>query len=220
MSNEDLSRRDALTGGTAVIAAVGAAMAVSAVTRDAEAQNAADAMALNGLLRAEYEAIAAYNTAIPLLTDPTAAAAAAVATHFKDQHVAHAQKLVPLVTAAGGTPVAQATVFFMPPAGFTGTLPNILKLATNKEKAAAIAYAEALKTISSKTAAEVVAAIGGVETQHFIVLYLLTLGVVQPGAMASMVDQIVPKAFVSIIGSTGEGLDSVQDFEVNQALTG
>lgn len=212
MSNEDLSRRDALTGGAAALAGVSVAMAVTAAPRDAEAQNAADAMALNGLLAAEYNAIAAYTAALPMLAmDPMYAAAAAVGTHFKEQHTQHAAKLVPLVMAAGGTPVT-APLGFQPPAGFNVTPANILKLACNAEKHAAISYTNALKTISSKTFATVVAAIGGVETQHFIVLYLLVKGIVTPGAMAgTMINEIVPKSFVAAPDAPGDSLSSQSD---------
>lgn len=221
MSNDDLSRRDALTSGAAAaLVGVGAALAVSAVTRDAHAQNAADATALNGLLRAEYEAIRAYDTAIgylmsPPMTDPGASlgpAAAAVANRFRAQHRDHATALIPLVTAAGGTPVNESTVLFTPPAGLSLSVSNLIRLAANKEKAAAIAYTNALRTLSTQGAAEVVAAIGGVETQHFIVLYLLAKGIAQPGMnAATMTNAIVPSSFVSIEANPAASLDSVAD---------
>lgn len=221
MSNDDLSRRDALTrGAAAALAGIGTALAVSTITRDAHAQNAADVTALNGLLRAEYEAIRAYDTAYGYLmnapmTDPGAAqgpAAAAVVNRFRAQHRDHAGALAPLVTAAGGTPVNEATVLFTPPAGFSLSVSNFIKLAANKERAASIAYTNALRTISSQSAAEVVAAIGGNETQHFIVLYLLAKGIAQPGMnAATMIDAISPKSFVSIEANPAGSLDSVAD---------
>ena len=62
------------------------------------------------------------------------------------------------------------------------------------------------------TAAELAAAIGGVETQHFIVIYLLLKGVASPGpAAAMMVSEICPRSVVAITGETTD-LSTVPDF--------
>lgn len=222
MSNDELSRRETLSGGAALLAGVGAALAVSAVTRDAEAQSAADVMVLNALLRAEYEAQQAYDSAIGYFGSPAmddsgralAAAAGLVATHYRSQHVDHGTRLASLIMNLQGTPISQSTVIFTPPTamGFTRTVRNYLRLACNAEKAAAIAYTNALKSLTNVTAAELAAAIGGVETQHFIVLYLLLKGVATPGmAAATMASELSPRSFVAITGETTD-LSSVPDF--------
>jgi bacterioferritin (cytochrome b1) len=221
MSNEDLSRREALGGGAAaVLAGVGAALAVSAVGRDAAAQGAGDVGVLNTLLRAEYDAIRTYEAAsgslgMPDMMDPDRAlgpAAALVAGHYVAQHRDHATRLRNMIMSMQGTPVDQSTILFMPPAGFRLTVRNILRLACNKEKGAAIAYTNALKTLSSAASAELVAAIGAVETQHFIVLYLLLKGAAGPGMMAAtMISEICPRSVVAIEGETSD-LSGVPDF--------
>ncbi|MFO0646757.1 MAG: ferritin-like domain-containing protein [Polyangiales bacterium] len=222
MSNDELSRRETLSGGAALLAGVGAALAVSAVTRDAEAQSAADVMVLNALLRAEYEAQQAYDSAIgyfgsPAMDDPArslGAAAGLVATHYRSQHLDHGMRLARLITSLQGTPISQSSVIFTPPTamGFTRTVQNYLRLACNAEKAAAIAYTNALKSLTNVTAAELAAAIGGVETQHFIVIYLLLKNVATPGmAAATMASELSPRSFVAITGETTD-LSSVPDF--------
>lgn len=228
MSNDDLSRRDALGGGAAaLLAGVGAALAVSAAGRPAEAQGAGDVMVLNALLRAEIDAQRAYDAGIgalmsPEMTDPDrtlAPAAALVGAHFRSQHADHAGRLRNLIMSLQGTPVDATTVIFTPPAGFRLTVRNIIRLACNKEKAAAIAYVDALKQLTNVTAAELAAAIGGVEAQHFIVLYLLLKGVAQPGPMAAMMtSEITPRAVVAIEGESND-LSNVPDFMYTPLMT-
>ena len=225
MSNEDLSRREALGGGTAaVLAGLGAAVAVSGVGREAQAQpSPSDAAKLNTLLRAEYDAILTYGIAetylmSPDMTDAQRAQAATVrevVSYFKEHHTAHAARLSTLVTTLGGTPVGrgevlQATI----PAGFRATVDNLIKLAANKEKRAAIEYIRALQTISSATAAELVAAIGGIEAQHFIALYLVGKRVFEIPAMMPMVQALAPRPFVALTDATATastlaGLDNI-----------
>lgn len=229
MSNEELSRRETLSGGAALLAGVGAALAVSAVTRDAEAQSAADVMTLNALLRSEYEAQQAYDSAIgyfgsPASDDPArsmAPAALLVAMHYRSQHADHGTRLASLITSLQGTPISQSSVIFTPPTsmGFTRTVMNYLRLACNAEKSAAISYTNALKSLSNLTAAEMAAAIGGVETQHFIVIYLLLKGVATAGMNAAMMaSQICPRSVVAITGETND-LSSVPDFSYMPLMT-
>ncbi len=213
MSNDEVTRRDALGNGAAAVLAGAAALAVSAVGGEAHAQSAADVAILNTLLRAEIEAQRAYEAAtstlmMPDSMDPDRAAgpaAAAIAGHFRSQHVEHAMRLRAMIMSAQGTPVDATTILFTPPMGFRLTVKNILRLACNKERAAAIAYVDAIKRLSSQSAAELAAAIGGVETQHFVVLYLLLRGVVTPGMMiAAAVSDVSPRAFVAIEGESSD----------------
>lgn len=214
---EDVSRRTVLKGAGALSAAVAASTVLKPGT--AQAQPMQDIPLLNALLSAEYGAIAAYTAGAGILTtppagDPQAAvapAALAVAVHFQSQHREHAAKLAGIITASGGTPVAESSVMFTAPAGFRAGVLNVIRLACNAEKAAAIGYAETLKSLSVQTSAEVVAAIGGVETQHFIVLFLLANGIVAPSSTVVAAD-VVPQAFVSRLGAGTTGLQDVPDF--------
>jgi hypothetical protein len=137
----------------------------------------------------------------------------AVATHFSSQHQDHATQLTAAVTAAGGSPAAQSSVTFTFPVGFSPSVLKVLKLAANAEKAASIAYTETLKQLSAATAAQLVAAIGGVETQHFTILSLIVLGVAAPTAQTlSMATDVVPRSFTASPSAGVPGLETVADF--------
>ncbi len=218
--SEDQSRRDAIQKAFAFAAGVTAAVAATAVSRTAHAQAANEVDALRALQTAEYDAIRAYMTAEGALAsdmpmDPMNSARTTVlevVRHFRTQHDAHAARLGELITAAGGMPVDGSTIFFMPPTGFRLSIINVIRLGANKEKAAAIAYADSLKTLSTPGSAHVAAAIGGVESQHFFVLHLLAKGVVEPGpALMTMANRLVPTAFVASTGGSTTGLETVMD---------
>lgn len=215
MSQEQVSRRSALTGGAAAIAGVGAALAVSAVARDAHADNAADATQLNGVLTKAYEIIAVYDSAIGAATSAGADGAVAVAlfTHFRTQHNDEATALAAQITSLSGTPVVGATV--NPPAnpaGFSRTVPNYLKYMANLERQNAVLNIARLNAISSKDGAALVAAVVGTQTQHFTILNLLVRGIATPGPMAAAnVNDIVPRSFVAIDANPAGSLTSVAD---------
>lgn len=214
MSEEHVSRREALTGGAAAIAGVGAALAVSAVASEARADNASDAVAVNAMLTKSFEIIAVYDAAIGALTGmPETATVAALFTHFRQQHRDQTVQLAARVTALGGTPVMESAVNAPPnPTGFTRTGANYLKHLANLTRQAAVANIARLNAIGSKDAAEVVAGVIGTQTQHFIVLYLLVKGVAQPGPMAAaMLNQIVPRAFVNVEAAASASLASLAD---------
>jgi len=59
-----------------------------------------------------------------------------IAARWQSQHRDHAAQLAAAVTAAGRTPVAEGSVRFTPPAGFTRSISNVLRLACNTEKGA------------------------------------------------------------------------------------
>jgi hypothetical protein len=130
----------------------------------------------------------------------------AVAVHFSSQHSDHAVALKKLIEDNHGTPVADAGKATLPDkfpmSGATTT--DVIKLAADKEKQAAYTYAQVMQTISTQTAAKLVASIGGIEAQHFVVLYLLAEGLIKATdktkAMASLV---VPAAFVLDVGAAG-----------------
>lgn len=202
-----------------ILVGVGVAVAASLAAR-ARAQMAGDTMILNALLSAEYQAVKAYDAGASILMsppggDPLASAAAtvlAVAAHFQAQHRDHADALAGQIVLAGGVPVAEESVIFTPPEGFSASVLNVIRLAANAEKAAAVAYADTLKTVSSQMVARLLASIGGVESEHYIILSLLAQGVIAPTeATMAMATQLVPTAFVT--AQNGElGLGSVPDF--------
>ncbi len=176
---------------------------------------------LNALLSAEYAAVKAYDAGAGILSAPpsgdplesSAPTVLAVAAHFQQQHRDHATQLAARVTADGGTPIDEATVSFTPPADFTPSVLNVIRLAANAEKDAAVTYTQVLAEVDTETQASLVASIGGVETQHFIVLSLLARGVVQATAdTQAMAMALTPTAFVLSPATGVDGLTSVPDF--------
>ncbi|HEY6878738.1 MAG TPA: ferritin-like domain-containing protein [Polyangiales bacterium] len=218
MERSELTRRQLLARAAATATGLSLSMSMLASARRAQAlvdpppNPTADNVKLNTLLAAEYEAIAAYTAGAQIVGADTATGAAVrttvtnVATHFRQQHVEHAAALKALIEANGGTAVTDSMHASIP-ASFTNSSPNtisVIKLAADKEKAAAILYASVMQTISTAAAAKLVAAIGGVEAQHFVVLYLLAEGLVQATPKASeMATLVVPASFVLDVGGTG-----------------
>ena len=210
------TRREVLKGSAA---AFGAAVALA----DREggtlhAQSIEDVPGLNTLLLAEYELIRAYETVAPSLdapdmTDPRRAIGPAVALLVRawlDHHRAHADALSAMIRDAQREPVSAASVIFQPPPGFRLTVLNILRLVVNREKAAAITYVRASASLRDSSSVRLAAAIGGVESQHFVVTFLMTRGVLDFGAMAAtMPSEIVPRAFLSRAGDDANSLSSV-----------
>jgi hypothetical protein len=175
-----------------------------------------DVAALNALLSAEYAAVKAYDAGAAILMTPPAMdpladlapIALAAALRFQSQHRDHAEVLAEAVTVARGTPIDEATVTFTPPAGFSPSVLNVLKLACNAEKGASIAYNQTVMALRGANHRVLAAAIEGDETQHFIVLYALLKGVAAPGPNIAMVERIVPTSFVTTV--SGEpGLETV-----------
>jgi hypothetical protein len=131
-----------------------------------------------------------------------------IALHWQGHHREHAAALAAEITRLGGAPVAAADVIFTAPAWFAPSVLNVLKLACNAERVAAISYNRAVGALEARGSRYVAGAIQGTESQHFTVLYAILKGTAQPGpAIAAMVDQIVATAFVSPVG----GARSLQD---------
>jgi hypothetical protein len=123
--------------------------------------------------------------------------------------------LAAAITAIGGTPVTEASVMFTPPSTFSGTVSNVLKLACNTERAAAIAYNRAVKALTATGNRFLAGTIEGDETQHFVVLYALLTGVVSavPTGLITNIMEVVPKAFVARVNASDmNSLQSVADF--------
>jgi bacterioferritin (cytochrome b1) len=217
MTLNDFNRRQMLVRAAAAAAGLGLAASINAAARRASAKvepapNATtDNTILNQLLTAEYDAIATYTAgagiiAGDMVTDATTKdTVTKVAVHFQDQHKQHAAALAQLITANGGTPVVNSGVAKIPTSFPTAaTTTDVMKLAADKEKHAAVAYVNVMKSISTPAAAKLVAAIGGVETQHFVVLNLLISGLISANATTNtMAALVVPAAFVLNVGATG-----------------
>ncbi len=212
--NTEATRR-----GVVAMAASGLALALAMTARTSRAAPPGDLDALNALLQAELNGIATYDAGGGVLAKIDAAApnaaiaptVLAVALHFQAQHKDHAKALRAMITSLGGTPLTHGEAQI--PTGFKPSVLNVVRLAANAEKAAAIAYTEALKGMTTGTAAALAASIGGVETQHFAVLHALAHGLVQ-GTMTTKDNaaDLVPAAFV-IAGDTGDkSLEGVAAF--------
>lgn len=230
MLAHDLNRRQMLVRAAAAATALGLSVSISTASRKAEAKvspapdPAEDNTILNTLLTGEYDAVATYTAGASIIAADTATDKAtrdivtSVAVHFQDQHKQHAAALKALITANGGTPATDTMVAKIP-ASFpvTATTTDVMKLAADKEKHASIAYAQVMKTISTATAAKLVASIGGVETQHFVVLYLLIEGLISANDGTKMNPTlIVPAAFVLNVGASGT--TNLENFPALDAL--
>lgn len=224
MPKNGLSRRQMMARAAATAASLGLAMSVTAAARKAQAKvdpepdPVKDNDTLNALLAAEYDAVATYTAGAGIIAGDVGTPqdvrdlVTDVAVHFQDQHKEHAAALAALITDNGGTPATDSGNAAIPasfPAAPTTT--DVIKLAADKERAAAFTYANVMQAISTQTAAKLVAAIGAVETQHFVVLYLLAEGLIVPtAATAANVALVVPAAFVADVG--GAGTLSLENF--------
>jgi len=174
----------------------------------------ADIEPLNALLAAEYNAITAYGAGAGLIsgapdTDPLFALAdviLGIAVDFQAQHKLHAEALVEAIEGLGGTPVGEQDIAdaFVPPQALLDnpSISNVLKYAAGAERAAAVAYNQVLAGLEDAKHRFLAASIEGDESQHFIVLAALVLGLADPGPNLSTdtaVD-VVPEAFVSQVG--------------------
>lgn len=213
-----ISRREALVRAAAAAAGLSLAVTLSSAARRAQAKVEpepdpdADNETLNALLAAEYDAVATYTAGASIIAGDTATPEAVrntvtdVAVHFRSQHMQHAEALKKLIEDNQGTPVGEPSGPKLPssfPASTANTT-DVLKLATDKEKQAAYTYAQVMKTISTSAAAKLVAAIGAIETQHFVVLYLLVEGLAAANTKTGMSPTlVVPAAFVLDVGPSG-----------------
>jgi len=180
----------------------------------------ADIEPLNALLAAEYNAITAYTAGAGLIADAKAAdplyalreVVTDVAVAIQAQHKLHAAALVDAIIELDGTPLKEADVAakFAPPAALIDnpTISNVLKFAAAAERGAAVAYNQVLAGLEDSKLRFLASAIEGDESQHFIVLAALVLGLAAPGPNLSTTTagEVVPEAFVSTIGAQ-PGLD-------------
>lgn len=182
-----------------------------------------DIAQLNALLAAEYNAIAAYSAGAGLImaaptTDPLYALRTViveVAVSFQAHHRLHASALVNSIVSLSGTPVTDKSIadaFKAPPALVANpSIMNVLKFATTAERNAAVAYNQVLAGLEDAKFRYLASSIEGDESQHFIVLAALVLGLATPTAKlnAMTAKTVVPKAYVRSIG-TGDGQDGLE----------
>lgn len=215
-----LARSAALAAGLGLSMSVLAGQRKALAKVDPEPDESKDNDVLNALLKAEYDAVATYNAGAGIIAADMATPKATrdtvtgVAVHFRDQHVQHAAALKRLIESNGGTPAADTGKPTLPasfPAASANTT-DVIKLATDKEKQAAYTYAQVMASISTQTAAKLVASIGAVETQHFVVLYLLAEGLIEATAKTGMSPTlVVPAAFILDVG--GPGTANLEKFQ-------
>jgi hypothetical protein len=182
----------------------------------------ADIVPLNALLSAEYTAVAAYTAGAGLImnapmTDPLYALRQVivdVAVSIQSQHKLHAKALVDAIVGLKGTPVVESEVamkFKAPPELVANpSITNVLKFAAGAERGAAVAYNQVLAGLESAQLRFLASSIEGDETQHFIVIAALVLGLAAPGPMLSSTtaNKVVPTAFVYTVG-TDKGLNEM-----------
>ena len=201
-------------GGGKAGTAAGAGGAETGMAGAGGAAADADLEPLNALLSAEYNAITAYTAGAGLInaapdTDPLYGlreVVVAIAVDIQAQHKLHAAALADAINALGGMPVDEEAVAaaFKPPQGLLDnpTIGNVLKFAASAERGAAVAYNQVLATMEDANLRFLASAIEGDESQHFIVLAALVLGLADPGpnlAVATAGD-VVPEPFVSKVG--------------------
>lgn len=230
MAIRTLTRRESLVRAAAAAAGIGLAASLTTAARRARAEvdpppdPDADNTILNALLAAEYNAIATYTAGAGIIAgddgtpQETRDLVTDVAVHFQQQHQDHAAALAALIAGSGGNPIDDPGTAIIPasfPAAPTTT--DVIKLAADKEKAAAFTYAQVLQQVSTQTAAKLVASIGGVEAQHFVVLYLLAEGLIAPtDGTAASAALVVPASFVLDVGLAGS--TNLEDFPALDAL--
>ena len=182
----------------------------------------ADIVPLNALLSAEYNAITAYSAGAGLIgaaktTDPLYALRAVItdiAVSIQSQHKLHAAALVDAIEVLDGTAVKEADVAakFKAPAALVAnpTISNVLKFAASAERGASVAYNQVLAGMEDAQLRFLASSIEGDESQHFIVLAALVLGLASPGPNLSEATavKVFPEAFVSTVG-THAGLDAL-----------
>jgi bacterioferritin (cytochrome b1) len=130
--------------------------------------NEADAATLNGLLAAEYYAIAAYTAATPLLSGTQAK----VARQFLGQEVLHADRLIKLIGRAGGNAQRPKASYDL---GQPTTPAELMRLLLRVERAQLTAYLQAAPALTTGSLSATVASIFAAQAQHAAV-WRLQLG--------------------------------------------
>jgi hypothetical protein len=181
----------------------------------------ADIEPMNVLLTAEYNAIAAYSAGATLIMNADSSdplydlrqVIIDIAVDFQSQHRLHAEALVEAIEELDGTPVEEQPIKddFKAPDELAAnpTITNVLKYACSAERGAAVAYNQVLEGMEDAKLRFLASVIEGDESQHFIVLAALVLGLAAPGPNLSSAraGDVVPEAFVSTVSDDYKGLD-------------
>ncbi len=229
------ARRDVVHGGAGLAMAALLGIVASACSSDkpgadngaggmggGSAADDADVESLNALLTAEYRAIAAYTAGAGLITgaadsDPLYALRTVIvdiAASIQSQHKLHAAALIDAIEGLAGAPVDEdeAASGLVIPSALTDnpTISNVLKFAAGAERGAAVAYNQTVGVLEDAKFRFLASSIEGDESQHFITLAALVLGLAAPGPELSeeTADQVFPAAFVYKVGAEA-GLDSM-----------
>ncbi len=216
MSQNDptLSRRGLLRGA----AALGTASALVGCGDDPpDTGPTPDATPLNDLLRAEYQLIANLTESIAVFaeaarTDTRSAVLQPLTTAWRDHHREHAAALAAQVVAARGTPVAESSVSFSMPQGYTRTVLNAMRLACNSERVAALAGTTNVRLLTTPQLRFLAGTILANNTQKFIAFYGLLLGLAttNPGMIiANGIGDLVLVPFVSSVSPAPTGSTSM-----------
>lgn len=219
-TTDTLPRRTVLKGAATAGAA---AIAVQACGPAQTAPPHPDLDLVNALLAAEYKAIDAYAQGAAVLQQDASSLGQlvlAVAVEFQKDHQDHAALLARTVSALGGTPTNEAENKFTLPQGFLANTTNVMKLACNEERRAAVAYNQVVKALSDKDNRFIAAAIQGDETMHYVVLGALIEGLCVPTSAltpSTNADQVVPRAYASNTSSQGgsPGLEAEADLSTS-----
>ncbi|MCP3099152.1 ferritin-like domain-containing protein [Myxococcus sp. K15C18031901] len=220
---DDSSRRDALRS---LSAAAGLVLPTGRLSPKLPRGAPDDRAVLRALLTTERDTLKTYDVVLAAIdavssTDPLflfQGVLKATALHFRDHHREHATLVVRYLTQQGGTDdVGEGQAHI--PAGFVPSLQNVIDLATNAEKDAALAHGEAQKTLTEGGNAGLASAISATESQHFVLLDLVARGFVLPpaatahqpaDALAASTARLVPRAFVVTQGDS-PGLEDERD---------
>lgn len=175
LSRRRLLIRSAVTATAGVAAAQLWTVASARAAVDPVPNPSADVDRLNVLLGLEYDAVAFYGAAAPsvasggtVLTGPgtTRIRWSTVLYYFHTLHQEYVAALSDFIRATQGTPVSTGTAG--PPDVARNDL--MFAVARNLEQRMAYTYADALQTLSTQSAAKLVASIGTVASQRFIAL--------------------------------------------------
>jgi hypothetical protein len=214
MQANELSRRQLFLHSAVTFAGLGLSSALLTSHRaraevDPVPNPQADNEWLNRLLGTEYDLVACYDFAQPLIAQDASTPqtersnVTKLAMHFQDQHRQHALALRTLIVAHGGTPAADDMKVALPSALDTTSAKTLqlIQLGADKERDAAVQFAEAMLSLSTHPAASLVAAIGAVHSQQFTLMYLLAERILTLTAAAGTnPDQVVPAAFILALG--------------------
>lgn len=187
---------------------------------------AADIAPLNALLAAEYQAVAAYEGGKGLITqaaetDPLAPLSETIleiASSIQEHHRKHAAALREALAQLGGVPVSESEategLAFPELLLESPTIDNVLRFAAGAERAAAIAYNQVVGQLEASTYRYLAGSILGDETEHFIVLAALILGLAGPGPEldSSTAGGLIPTAFISEVDGADGLKEQVRDY--------